>query len=220
MLASAVLHLLHAAASAAAAAPLHTQLYLAQYEHLPLQLSRSSCQPLGLRELLALADEQLAAQWRDLQLGYPPNAGSLQYREVRCVWAGSSFACKQRALFVCVWCVCVPCLQKVPLLSAWLGDDSGTQGCCCCCNAAAVAHRRWRRTTLARAQMTCCRACPTKGSTSRWRRCWGLETLWWSCSPVRAAADSRAAASRCISQSRVFSAVLAYDCMRAVHACV
>jgi hypothetical protein len=30
------------------------QLYLAKYEHLPLQLSRSSCQPLALQQLLAL----------------------------------------------------------------------------------------------------------------------------------------------------------------------
>jgi hypothetical protein len=59
------------------------QLYLAQYEHLPLQLSRSSCQPLAVQELLALADSGLQQQWQQLELGYPPNVGSLQLRQVR-----------------------------------------------------------------------------------------------------------------------------------------
>ncbi len=67
------------------------QLYLAQYEHLPLQLSRSSCQPLGLQQLLSMADADMAAQWQQLELGYPPNIGSLQLRKVCvssccCVW--------------------------------------------------------------------------------------------------------------------------------------
>lgn len=58
------------------------QLYLARYEQLPLQLSRSSCQPLKLHDLLALADPTLQEQWRELELSYPPNSGSLQLRQV------------------------------------------------------------------------------------------------------------------------------------------
>jgi hypothetical protein len=61
---------------------MHLQLHLAKYEHLPLQLSRSSCQPLALQQLLALADSPLQQQWQQLELGYPPNIGSLQLRQV------------------------------------------------------------------------------------------------------------------------------------------
>jgi hypothetical protein len=61
---------------------MYLQLYLAKYEHLPLQLSRSSCQPLALQQLLALADSQMQQQWQQLELGYPPNIGSLQLRQV------------------------------------------------------------------------------------------------------------------------------------------
>ncbi|WIA22776.1 hypothetical protein OEZ86_009731 [Tetradesmus obliquus] len=61
--------------------PFKLELYLACYEHLPLQLSRSSCQPLPLQQLLALADGELQQQWQQLELGYPPNIGSLQLRQ-------------------------------------------------------------------------------------------------------------------------------------------
>lgn len=61
--------------------PFKLELYLARYEHLPLQLSRSSCQPLPLKDLLAMSDDRLAQQWHDLELGYPPNIGSLQLRQ-------------------------------------------------------------------------------------------------------------------------------------------
>jgi hypothetical protein len=61
---------------------MYLQLYLANYEHLPMQLSRSSCQPLALQQLLALADSPLQQQWQQLELGYPPNIGSLQLRQV------------------------------------------------------------------------------------------------------------------------------------------
>ena len=58
------------------------QLYLAQYEGFPLQLSRSSCQPVPLKHLLSLADQDIKQQWEQLELGYPPNVGSKQLRQV------------------------------------------------------------------------------------------------------------------------------------------
>lgn len=76
-----------------AAAFLLSQLYLARYEHLPLQLSRSSCQPVPLQELLSMADAQLAQQWQQLELGYPPNIGSLQLRQVRANCHSFSMSC-------------------------------------------------------------------------------------------------------------------------------
>eukprot|EP00878_Enallax_costatus_P002278 GHUV01002453.1.p1 GENE.GHUV01002453.1~~GHUV01002453.1.p1 ORF type:complete len:631 (+),score=181.76 GHUV01002453.1:553-2445(+) len=65
--------------------PFKLELYLARYEHLPLQLSRSSCQPMKLRDLLALADPELQQQWQELELNYPPNIGSLQLRQEVCL---------------------------------------------------------------------------------------------------------------------------------------
>eukprot|EP00775_Hariotina_reticulata_P004684 gene4684-4937_t len=62
-------------------APFKLELYLARYEHLPLQLSRSSCQPVQLQYLLSLADTELSQQWQHLALGYPPNIGSLKLRQ-------------------------------------------------------------------------------------------------------------------------------------------
>lgn len=71
--------------------PFKLELYLARYEHLPLQLSRSSCQPLPLQQLLAMADAEMQQQWQQLELGYPPNIGSLQLRqEVSLHYPGTS----------------------------------------------------------------------------------------------------------------------------------
>ncbi|KAF6265518.1 pyridoxal phosphate-dependent transferase [Scenedesmus sp. NREL 46B-D3] len=70
--------------------PFKLELYLARYEHLPLQLSRSSCQPVGLQALLAMADGDLQQQWQQLTLGYPPNVGSLRLRqEVALLYPGT-----------------------------------------------------------------------------------------------------------------------------------
>lgn len=86
------------------------QLYLACYEHLPLQLSRSSCQPLPLQQLLALADGELQQQWQQLELGYPPNIGSLQLRQVRLADAAAGVARGGLGGCVCYACCTVQCL--------------------------------------------------------------------------------------------------------------
>ena len=45
-------------------------------------LSSSECEPLSLRQLLALADDRSLRQWESLSLGYPAfNEGSLWLRE-------------------------------------------------------------------------------------------------------------------------------------------
>jgi hypothetical protein len=86
------------------------QLYLARYEHLPLQLSRSSCQPLSLQELLGLADSEMQQQWQQLVLGYPPNVGSLQLRQVRMAGRAKAKAISvQRSFVVCSRCAACHC---------------------------------------------------------------------------------------------------------------
>ncbi len=56
--------------------PFALERYFARYEFSArFLLSSSDCEPLGLAELLAMADEDTRALWDDLQLGYTESAG-------------------------------------------------------------------------------------------------------------------------------------------------
>ncbi len=62
--------------------PFKLERYFAKYEFTaPYLLSCSDCEPLSLRELIALADNETLALWNDLKLGYTESLGHPVLRE-------------------------------------------------------------------------------------------------------------------------------------------
>ena len=67
------------------------------------QLAASDCEPLLLRELLALADDDSLARWEALSLGYPCNSfGELSTARFPDAWTKSSPWVVQRLARACV----------------------------------------------------------------------------------------------------------------------
>jgi len=72
--------------------PFAIERYFARFEHSArVLLSSSDCEPLGLGDLLALADEDSLELWRDLSLGYTESPGlEALRREVAGLYTGVS----------------------------------------------------------------------------------------------------------------------------------